>query len=189
MAVKTKSELKTLSNNTYPTNGLGAITAASVRSFNDDLIDSLAAEGSSSSADNMVTTDTMQTITGNKTFSAYTIFTAGAGTGSDMRFKTSLFEAPLSLKDIQEIEIFGYDWEREGDEIHTTIGLNGDKLEGHPVFKLFTRRANNDEALLTVDYGKLAAAVAIKGIQELIEENAKLKSALAAICDKLGINL
>lgn len=41
MAQKTKEELITASNNTYTTNGQGAITASSVRSFNGDLFDSV----------------------------------------------------------------------------------------------------------------------------------------------------
>ena len=41
MASLTRSQLKTSSNNTYDTNGVGGITATEVRTFNDDLIDSL----------------------------------------------------------------------------------------------------------------------------------------------------
>ncbi len=41
MASLTRSQLKTSSNTTYDTNGVGGITAAEVRTFNDDLIDSL----------------------------------------------------------------------------------------------------------------------------------------------------
>ena len=41
MASLTRSQLKTSSNSTYDTNGVGGITAAEVRTFNDDLIDSL----------------------------------------------------------------------------------------------------------------------------------------------------
>jgi len=41
MSSLTRSQLKTSSNNTYLTNGIGDITAAEVRTFNDDLIDSL----------------------------------------------------------------------------------------------------------------------------------------------------
>ena len=40
MAVLTKSQLETLSNNTYTTNGAGSITAADVRNFNTDFISS-----------------------------------------------------------------------------------------------------------------------------------------------------
>lgn len=41
MAAKTKDELKALSDQTYPTNGRGLITAEAVRAFNNDLIDNL----------------------------------------------------------------------------------------------------------------------------------------------------
>jgi uncharacterized coiled-coil protein SlyX len=41
MASLTRSQLKTSSNNTYDTNGVGGITAAEARLFNNDLIDSL----------------------------------------------------------------------------------------------------------------------------------------------------
>jgi uncharacterized coiled-coil protein SlyX len=41
MASLTRSQLKTSSNNTYDTNGIGGITAAEARTFNNDLIDSL----------------------------------------------------------------------------------------------------------------------------------------------------
>ena len=41
MASLTRSQLKTSSNSTYDTNGVGGITATEVRTFNDDLIDSL----------------------------------------------------------------------------------------------------------------------------------------------------
>ena len=41
MATKTKDELKALSDQPYPTNGRGLITAEAVRAFNNDLIDNL----------------------------------------------------------------------------------------------------------------------------------------------------
>jgi hypothetical protein len=41
MAKKTKEQLKTASNSIYTTNGQGAIAAASIRPFNEDLIDSM----------------------------------------------------------------------------------------------------------------------------------------------------
>jgi uncharacterized protein YaiI (UPF0178 family)/uncharacterized coiled-coil protein SlyX len=41
MASLTRSQLKTASNSTYDTNGVGGITAAEARTFNNDLIDSL----------------------------------------------------------------------------------------------------------------------------------------------------
>jgi hypothetical protein len=42
MAIKTKDELKTLSDSTFSTNGLGQITAENHRAFNDDILDSIA---------------------------------------------------------------------------------------------------------------------------------------------------
>lgn len=42
MAQKSKADLKTLSNTTFPTNGKGEISAAAVRSYNEDMIDSMA---------------------------------------------------------------------------------------------------------------------------------------------------
>jgi hypothetical protein len=44
MAIKTKFELKSESEATYLTNGQGAISAASVRAFNEDLIDTVMTE-------------------------------------------------------------------------------------------------------------------------------------------------
>jgi len=119
----------------------------------------------------------------------YGTFLAGSGTGSDMRFKKNFFKIPSILNDIQKVEIFGYDWERQGDESYTTIGLNGNELEKHEIFKYFTRRENEGDRLLTVDYGKLAVTVAVMGIQALYEENTKLKKALGVVCDKLNLNM
>lgn len=63
---------------------------------------------------NLVTTDTTQTISGSKTFSAYTVFSNGAGTAStsDMRFKKVLkeFNPDECLEWVSKSPGFEYEW-------------------------------------------------------------------------------
>ena len=141
------------------------------------------AKGATPSTSNFVTTNTVQTISGNKTFTGtqckftnYTVFSNGAGTSSDIRFKTNITSITNVLEDILKIDIFNYTWDKEGEKCFDTLGISAQQMEelGEPFSKL-VHIAEDEDKTRSVEYSKLSV-IAIKAIQEMYEENKILKN-------------
>ena len=57
----------------------------------------------------------------NNYFSAYQTFSAGAGAGSDMRFKTNIEPLTNILDYILSLDIFNYTWNKEGESQYNKL--------------------------------------------------------------------
>ena len=139
--------------------------------------------GATPSTSNFVTTNTVQTISGNKTFTGtqckftnYVVFSNGAGTSSDIRFKTNITPITNVLEDILKIDIFNYTWDKEGEKCFDTLGISAQQMEelGEPFSKL-VHIAEDEDKTRSVEYSKLSV-ITIKAIQEMYEENKILKN-------------
>ena len=133
---------------------------------------------------------------GTNTFTTYCDFTAGAGnSGSDMRFKTNISPINNILSELMKIKIFTYTWNKLGERQLDTLGVSANDLEYNSLFtKLVHERPDKDKTKF-VDYDRIGV-LALKGVQELAEENnrikeenSKLKRALKALILELDIKL
>ena len=140
-------------------------------------------KGATPSTSNFVTTNTNQTISGNKAFTGtqckftnYVVFSNGAGTSSDIRFKTNITPITNVLEDILKIDIFNYTWDKEGEKCFDTLGISAQQMEelGEPFSKL-VHIAEDEDKTRSVEYSKLSV-ITIKAIQEMYEENKILKN-------------
>lgn len=116
-----------------------------------------------------VTIDTAQTITGTKTFTAYTIFSNGAGTAtsSDKRLKENIKEITYN-KGFDEISLYSYNFKGRKEE---KIGLIAQEVQ-----KVIPQAVIEDEeGYLAIDtYPIVATLVAANG--ERVKEVKDLKS-------------
>jgi hypothetical protein len=110
-------------------------------------------------------------------FSGYGTFNTGAGTSSDIRFKSNIVEAQNALEFLLKTNIVEYDFKHDSTEYHSfgVIAQEVEKLGG-----IFSSVVHTDgDGYKSVDYAKLGV-IAIKAIQEqqkLIEaQNEKIES-------------
>lgn len=120
------------------------------------------------------------------TFSGYVSFPAGAGTGSDMRYKRGIKQISPVLEHVKKAEIFSYDWEKEGEYKIRSIGISAQYFKNH-----WAEIVHEDtEGTLSVEYSKISV-IALKAIQELEKRQtnfeAKTEKAISIICNKTGI--
>ena len=116
-----------------------------------------------------VTIDTAQTITGAKTFTAYTIFSNGAGTAtsSDKRLKENIKEITYN-KGFDEISLYSYNFKGRKEEKIGLIAQEVQKVIPQAVIK-------DEEGYLAIDtYPIVATLVAANG--ERVKEVKDLKS-------------
>ena len=127
-------------------------------------------ESSSIDTSNFVTLNGTQTITGTKTFTQYTVFSAGAGTSSDKRLKRSIkpIENPFEILE----GLTGYRY---------TLISNNAKSAGliaQDVEKVLPEAVRtDDEGYKSVDTYPIVA-VLVETIKELKKEIEELKSKL-----------
>lgn len=133
---------------------------------------------------------------GTNTFTTYCDFTAGAGnSGSDMRFKTNISPINNILSDLMKIKIFTYTWNKLGERQLDTLGVSANDLEDNSLFTKLVHERPDEDKTKFVDYDRIGV-LALKGVQELAEENnkikeenIKLKRALKALILELDIDL
>lgn len=133
---------------------------------------------------------------GTNTFTTYCDFTAGAGnSGSDMRFKTNISPINNILSDLMKIKIFTYTWNKLGERQLDTLGVSANDLEDNSLFTKLVHERPDEDKTKFVDYDRIGV-LALKGVQELAEENnkikeenIKLKRALKALILELDIKL
>ena len=126
---------------------------------------------------------------GTNTFTQYCDFTAGAGnSGSDMRFKTNISPINNILSDLMKIKIFTYTWNKLGERQLDTLGVSANDLEDNSLFTKLVHERPDEDKTKFVDYDRIGV-LALKGVQELAEENIKLKRALKALILELDIKL
>ena len=127
-----------------------------------------------------VTLDTAQTITGAKTFTAYTIFSNGAGTAtsSDKRLKENIKEITYN-KGFDEISLYSYNFKGRKEE---KIGLIAQEVQ-----KVIPQAVIEDkEGYLAIDtYPIVATLVAANG--ERVREIKNLKSEIDNLKQEIEI--
>ena len=129
-----------------------------------------------------------------QTWSAYQIFSAGAGESSDIRFKESVKKVDNILDDINKIDVIEYTWNHPNEEgTNHTFGVSADQVEEiGGICTLMVHEADDEYKTKSVQYDRFGV-LAIKGLQEVNEKLekkcAKLENALKLIGDKLGLNI
>lgn len=121
----------------------------------------------------------------------YWVFTAGAGTSSDMRYKEDVKEIPTVLDFIDKQEFISYTWNREYDKKHQTIGLNGNTFRDTATeeIKRLVHIGEDNDNLLTLEYDKIGGVIALKGVQELHEIIKRQEKTIELLAAKLGIDV
>ena len=94
---------------------------------------------------------------------------------SDARKKRLLSECDITLDDIETIKNYHFRWKDEDDSAPIKCGVIAQELMNNKKFLPFVGSSHdeNNEEWYSVDYGGLAVAVSVKGIQEL---HAKVKA-------------
>lgn len=114
-------------------------------------------------------------IASTQTVTGYVNFTAGAGSTSDIRFKTNIRTLTDVLESLDRISLIEYDWSVPGQE-HHTIGFDArDFLTYYP--SLVHR---DKDGRLSLEYPKLGA-IALQACKELKREVSELKSEIAEL--------
>ena len=108
-----------------------------------------------------------------QTWSAYQDFASGAGnSGSDMRFKVNIKPFENVLDKIKNLEIIEYKWNKKGEE-RDTFGLNATQIK--KLFPKMWHQRQDKEKTEWLEYDR-TGVIALKAIQELINENNSLKN-------------
>ena len=138
--------------------------------------------GKTPSTADFVTLGTQQTISGQKTFSQYTIFTNGAGSSSDMRFKSNISPITNVLEDVLKIDTFNYTWDKLNEPKVDTFGVSAQQLEelGEPFSKLVHY---DSEGVRSVEYDKLSVILI-----ECLKEQQKTLNNIILKLDKIKNN-
>ena len=106
-------------------------------------------------------------------WSAYQDFASGAGnSGSDMRFKVNIKPFENVLDKIKNLEIIEYKWNKKGEE-RDTFGLNATQIK--KLFPKMWHQRQDKEKTEWLEYDR-TGVIALKAIQELINENNSLKN-------------
>ena len=106
-------------------------------------------------------------------WSAYQDFASGAGnSGSDMRFKVNIKPFENVLDKIKNLEIIEYKWNKNGEE-RDTFGLNATQIK--KLFPKMWHQRQDKEKTEWLEYDR-TGVIALKAIQELINENNSLKN-------------
>lgn len=106
-------------------------------------------------------------------FSGYCTFNGGAGTSSDIRYKTNIVPLNNVLDDVKKLDIFSYTWKKDGQPEVDTFGVSAQQLEElGGEFAKIVHEGNDEDKTKSVEYDRLGI-IALKAIQEqqkIIEE-------------------
>lgn len=115
-------------------------------------------------------------------FSGYVSFPAGAGTGSDIRYKRNIKNIPQVLDAVKAAEIFSYDWKKNEEEKIRSIGISAQYFKNY-----WPEIVHEDiDGTLSVEYSKISV-IALKAIQELEFRQANLEARIDKLIKQIEI--
>ena len=119
-------------------------------------------------------------VTSTQTVAGYVNFLAGAGSASDIRFKTNIRRLASVLETLGDFNLIEYDWSVPGQE-HHTIGFDAAEF-----LKAYPSLVHEDgRGYLSLEYQKIGA-VALQACKELNRELSALKREMETLKSKIN---